>query len=355
VTGPGALGEGPPQLDGVCVLHVVQKFSSGVGVAIAQYTRSFPEARHSLLSTTAVDAEGDLAEQAHFSSVHRMGGSRLSKIRRIREVVARLSPDVIHAHSSHGGAFTRLAVLRGRHRIVYTPHCYSFERRDVSPLVRATFWGAEALLAVNTSVFAACSERELELSRWPTSRAPARLVPHVAPEHQRSLRRPSSPPTVVGGGRISRQKDPAFFAAAVARMRREAPDLRAVWLGDGDLRGRRALEAQGIEVSGWLPRAAILENLAQAHLYLHSALWEGFPLMVVEAVAFDVPTVVRAVPSFASVPPALQMAGADDVGHALACLQQRAPAEENLALWAAVLQDNTMECQARALADVYGR
>jgi glycosyltransferase involved in cell wall biosynthesis len=334
----------------------VQKFSSGVGVAIAQYTRSLPGVEHSLLSSTAVDAEGDLAEQARFTSTHRMEGSSLAKMRRVREVVRQLRPDVVHAHSSHGGAFTRLAITRSRHHIVYTPHCYAFERRDVNPLVRATFWGAEALLAVNTSVFAACSARELELSRWPTSRAPAYLVPNVAAERWPSVRRrPAMPATVVGGGRISPQKDPAHFAAVVARMRREMPGLRAVWLGDGDPGGRCALERQGIEVSGWLPRAAVLEQLEAADLYLHSARWEGFPLMVVEAVALGVPTFVRAVPSFDAVPAALRMASADDVDDALACLRDGARARENTELWEGFLAGNTVDAQARALTQAYAR
>jgi glycosyltransferase involved in cell wall biosynthesis len=352
--GPGQHGGRPPQLEGLRVLHVVQKFSSGVGTAIAQYTRSLPGVEHSLLSTTAVDAEGDLAEQARFVGTYRMSGSPLAKIRRVEEVVRRLQPDVVHAHSSHGGAFTRLAISRRQYHIVYTPHCYAFERRDVHPLVRAVFWGAEAVLALNTSVFAACSARELVLSRWPTSRAPACLVPNVVPERRPAGRhRPGSPPTVAGGGRISAQKDPAFFAAAVAQMRRVVPDLRAVWLGDGDADGRYALEGQGIEVSGWLPRAAVLEELGRADLYLHSARWDGFPLMVVEAVALGVPTFVRAVHSFDSVPAELRMTGTEDVARAMACLHDGARARANTRLWECLLEDNTVDAQARALARAY--
>jgi hypothetical protein len=163
------------------ILHVVQKFSSGVGSAIAQYTQSVPELDHHLLSGTAVDAEGDLADQARFTSVHRMEGSVRAKVRQIREVVRQLRPDVVHAHSSHGGAYVRLAVPRADTYLVYTPHCYAFERLDVGLPTRAALWAAEALLAVNTSAFAACSSREWALSAWRTHRAPRYLVPNIAP------------------------------------------------------------------------------------------------------------------------------------------------------------------------------
>jgi glycosyltransferase involved in cell wall biosynthesis len=337
------------------VLHVVEKYSSGVGSAIAQYTRSLPQAEHFLLSTTAVDAEGDLAEQARFAGTFRMGGSVAAKVRRVRAVVAEVAPDVVHAHSSHGGAFARLALRRSRHRIVYTPHCYAFERRDVRWPARAAFWAAEALLAPNTSAFAACSSRERELSQWPLSRAGRTLVPNVAPVGGGPVARVGGPPVVAGGGRLSPQKDPEFFAAAVDALRREMPGLRAVWLGDGEGARRRALEEVGVEVTGWLPRSAVLDRLAGAHLYLHSALWEGFPLMVAEATALGVPTLVRPVPSFAEIPDGLCHAGAPgDVAEALACLRDPARGAANVMLWQTVLAGNTVDEQARALSEAYG-
>ena len=336
------------------VLHVVQKYSSGVGSAIAQYTHSLPDLEHHLLSGTAVDAEGDLAEQAGFAGTYRMIGSPLARIRRIREVVAEIRPDVVHAHSSHGGAFTRLALRAGRHRIVYTPHCYAFERRDVRWPARAAFRLAEAALAVNTSVFAACSAREATLSEGLSS-APVVLVPNVAPAGAgRPDRKPGRVPTVVGGGRISPQKDPEFFAHAVRALRREEPTLRAVWIGDGAPADRAALEQAGVEVTGWLPRSGVLAELGGADLYLHSALWEGFPLMVAEATALGVPTLVRPVPSFSTVPAALRMSRPDDVAGALACLRDGAAARTNAGRWETLLAENTVDVQARRLAEAYG-
>jgi glycosyltransferase involved in cell wall biosynthesis len=341
-------------LDRQRILHVVQKYSSGVGSAIAQYTHSLPDVEHHLLSGTAVDAEGDLADQARFAGTHRMDGSLLARIRRIREVVADLRPDVVHAHSSHGGAFTRLALRRGRHHIVYTPHCFAFERQDVRWPTRATFRLVEMALALNTSVFAACSPREATLSER-LSGSPVVLVPNVAPLHDaRPPRQPGQRPTVVGGGRISPQKDPEFFADVVRGLRREESALRAVWLGDGDPVGRAVLEDAGVEVTGWLARADVVRELGQADVYLHSALWEGFPLMVAEAVALGVPTLVRPVPSFEQVPLALTVATPGDVDGVLACLREPAAGKGNLDLWDTHLAVNTVPFQARGLAQAYG-
>jgi glycosyltransferase involved in cell wall biosynthesis len=285
-----------------------------------------------------------------------MTGGHLAKIRRVREVVQQLHPDVVHAHSSHGGGYARLAVRRTRVPLVYTPHCYAFERRDVNGPVRGAFWLAEAVLAVNTSAFAACAEREWQLSDWPTRHADRHLVPNIAPEGgtPRSVRRPG-PRLIAGGGRLSPQKDPAFFLAAVQRLRRLHPQLRAVWLGDGRDDERAALAAGGVEVTGWLPRGEAMDLLATADLYLHSARWEGFPLMVAEAAAVRVPTLVRRLPSFGSVPVGLTIAEVDDLDGATACLVDPTAAAANVAAWAHVLGPRTPADQRAALAGVYVR
>lgn len=341
-------------LRGLTVLHVVQKYSSGVGSAIAQYTRAVPEVSHHLLSGTPVDAEGDLAEQADFAGTHRMTGGAWTKVRRVREVVRELRPDVVHAHSSHGGVYARLAVPRTGHHLVYTPHCYAFERRDVPAPVRAAFWVAEAVLAVNTSAFAACARREWELSAWATRRAPRYLVPNVAPSSD-PVRdsRGDDVPLVVGGGRLSPQKDPGFFLEVVTRVRATRPAVRALWLGDGPDEDKQALAAAGIEVSGWLPRHEVLRRLAAADVYVHSARWEGFPLMVAEAAALGVPTLVRPVASFEAVPRALTTDGAPDA--VLACLSDSAVADANRAGWTELLRHNSPAGQRTALLELYGR
>jgi glycosyltransferase involved in cell wall biosynthesis len=338
------------------VLHVVEKFSSGVGTAIAQYTRSLPEMEHHLLSGTPVDGEGDLADQASFASARQMTGGVMAKLRQVRAVVRELRPDVVHAHSSHGGGYARLALRDRGVRLVYTPHCYAFERQDIAAPARAVFWLAEAVLAQNTTAVAACSGREFQLSRWPPRRPVRVLVPNIAPDaspRRAAGRAAGAPPQVAGGGRLSPQKDPAFFLTCVDRLRDVAPGLRAVWLGDGDPAARSALEVRGVTVTGWLPRGEMLRVLEDSDLYLHSARWEGFPMMVAEAVALGVPTLVRRLPCFVDVPPALTVGGPDALAAAVACLSDAASGVANTATWADLLAAHTVAAQRAALTEVY--
>jgi hypothetical protein len=108
------IGGSPVDLTGTGVLHLVQEFRSGVGSAIAHYTRSLPEVEHHPLSGTPGDTEGDLAEQADFRSTSQMTGSHRAKVRSIREAVCEIRPDV----------------RRTTQRLVYTAHCFALSSRS---------------------------------------------------------------------------------------------------------------------------------------------------------------------------------------------------------------------------------
>ncbi|MGO1411491.1 MAG: glycosyltransferase, partial [Microbacterium sp.] len=61
---------------------------------------------------------------------------------------------------------------------------------------------------------------------------------------------------------------------------------------------RRTLEAAGVDVLGWLNGDALAAELARPALYFHSAHYEGFPLSLLDAAAFEHPLAVRAIPTF---------------------------------------------------------
>jgi glycosyltransferase involved in cell wall biosynthesis len=55
-----------------------------------------------------------------------------------------------------------------------------------------------------------------------------------------------------------------------------------------------------VHVTGWLPRADALSLLATAHVYLHTAAWEGSPITLLEAADLRVPVVARSIPALDS-------------------------------------------------------
>lgn len=341
----------------VRVLHVIESYGSGSLTATVQYVRSTPDLEHHLLRRIRDDYV-PFGEESLFTTVAELPASAVRSIGSVRRAVRRLAPDVIHAHSSFAGLYARLAVRAGRPvRVVYTPHCFGFERTDISPTTRRVYRLAEWLLAVNTSAIAGCSVEEAHTARsWRTCRR-AVHVPNVAAVSRADLpSRGRASPTIVALGRISAQKDADFFRATLHELRRHGREVRARWIGGGDLAGSARLEAAGVEVTDWVPRDRALDLLASADLYLHTAAWEGFPMSVLEAHRVGLPIVVRDIAAFRHLPAAVRGDSPRELAALAAALlgPSRGPADENRRLWDLALAEHSPDVQRTRLLEAYG-
>lgn len=339
------------------VLHVIESYGAGTASAAAQYVRATPDLTHHLVRRLRDDDDhAEDGESELFASVADMAPGVVRAIRSVRRRVLELRPDVIHAHSSFGGAFARLAVARRGRRIVYTPHCFATERADLGRGGRAVYGVAERLLALNTDVFASCSEREVALAR---SLAPTRShvwVPNLSDvdaedvEHLdvRSF-------DLVAAGRLTAQRDPEWFRAVVQHVREQRGPVSAAWVGGGDADRVARLRADDIVVTGWLPRSVALATLARSAVYVHTAAWDGAPMTVLEAQRLGRPIAARRSPALATAPAAY--VGEDAAGLAVVVVdalsgQERARA--NADAWSAHFVGHTRERQRAALLEAYG-
>lgn len=279
------------------IIHVAESFASGTASAIGDFVRNYPEAQHHLVYSFRDEARLDIDELTYFATKTELPPGTIARVRFLRRLLRRTHGDaIVHAHSSMAGAYVRAAVRRTRRRpLVYTPHCYSFERLDVSWAVRQGFRMLEWLLSFNTSAYAACSPREAELSRWPVSSPRVVTVPNVQPPGLPRAGSPATDPTlrIVGNGRLGPQKDPRFFAEAFRAAAEVHGGLEAVWIGGGSDDDIDVLRAHGVDVTGWLPRGEALDVMAGCDLYLHTASWEGFPISIMEAAGMGLPVVAR--------------------------------------------------------------
>jgi len=296
----------------LAVLHVTDAYSGGVASAIEDYVTQMPELEHHLIfAHNARRGAGPAVEpMAGFDSVTRFPRHHIQRpyaIRRLALSLQRHCPTIIHAHSSMGGLYARMAVSKRRIAgIIYTPHCFASERRDVSELTRACFRLVESGLALNTTAIAGCSPREVAVAGALFSHRPSIYVPNNVPSdfesRQEVVFRGSEARTqetlrIVGAGRLSPQKDPRFFRDIADDLRRHHVGAEVCWIGDGDERFRRELVASGVEVTGWLERGDVLKRIASADVYVHTARWEGFPIAILEAAALNTPTIARSIPA----------------------------------------------------------
>ena len=218
---------------------------------------------------------------------------------RLWRTLRALRPRVVHLHSSKAGALGRLVApaLSRDTAVVYTAHGSA---ANFSP----RYARIERLLGrVRTDRLIALSPSEHdELARLGYV-APERLVrvdTGMPVDEIRAAARSACPVLpqgrlVVAAGRLSPPKDPALLVRASRRLAAGHPDLRFVWIGDGELRGEveRTIAAEGVAdrwtLLGWLVNPYPV--LAAAEIVVLPSGFEAMPLVLLEAMALGRPMV----------------------------------------------------------------
>jgi len=110
-------------------------------------------------------------------------------------------------------------------------------------------------------------------------------------------------PTVVFAGRHIPEKRVGAIPPAMQRVRRDAPELRAVIYGDGPDRPGLLAAVEGdeaVDAPGFVSSEEIERGLASATVMVLPSRREGLGLVVIEAASFGTPSVVVADPDSAS-------------------------------------------------------
>lgn len=197
---------------------------------------------------------------------------------------------MIHLHSTFAGVYGRLFVSRYE-SVCYTPHCYSFEKKDVSLLKRSIYFLIEFLITILNKRVALASScpRETYLASKFTNNI-FNIYNAVIPSGR--VRKPISKRTVVMVGRLCEQKGVVFFLNA-KRLINSDLDIEFVWVGGGDTLKERVLLEAGVKVTGWVSNKEAHKYMTDAALYFHTALWEGLPISLLEIADFGVPILCR--------------------------------------------------------------
>ena len=199
----------------------------------------------------------------------------------IRKIANEVKPDIIHFHSSKAGALGRFAFDGKRVPLFYTPHGYSFLMQNSSEAKRMIYKGIEIICGKRNCTTISCSDGEhlesLKLNKQAVyvnnginMAQLQKLMDEVGNIEQH-------PFTVFTLGRICYQKNPARFNEIALAM----PDVRFLWIGDGELRDK--LTAPNITITGWAERKDALKYSLSGDVFVLTSLWEGLPISLLEA------------------------------------------------------------------------
>ncbi len=305
------------------VLHVTEAFAAGTGMAMVGFARSTRDSieSHLLVQDRGSGLLDELGADSPFASARLLPPGTRTLVRGLREALTEIRPDVVHVHSSIAGGVVRLQLaLRHPVPLVYSPHCFAFERRDIPAVKRWAFRVAEKGLARLTDGFVCVSPYEAEIAR---SLGGGAQVEHlvnafdpVPPTGGDVTAGPGDTLRIVSVGRVVPQKAPDVFGAVIEQLRARGVPVDATWVGGGDDRaGWDALHRAGVEVTGWLPARSVTPVLASQSVYLHTASWEAGPIAVFEAMRSHLAVVVRRTPAYHDMLPAEFMV--DDVAGAV--------------------------------------
>jgi glycosyltransferase involved in cell wall biosynthesis len=214
--------------------------------------------------------------------------------------------DVLHGHSSKGGAYARLLGALLRVRCLYTPHALVTLAPDLGRPARLIYGTVERLLAPLTDCIVCCSaaERAHAVAIGLGARRCV-VVPHgIAPFDAAPLgvrQHIALPPEVLLAGFIGRlepQKAPELLIAAIGLLHGRGVPVHFAIAGDGRLRValQQRLAASGAQASAtWLGAVDGRRLMAELDLLAMPSRYEGFPYVLLEALHCGVPVVATPV------------------------------------------------------------
>ena len=258
---------------------------------------SYHHGKSTAESASRAEAAGGRVERVEMCR-SRSPVAHLSALLALRRLIRRIQPDVVHGHSSIGGAMARLAAIGTATPVIYTPNGLSRDRwaTVIERLLRER---ADRVIAVSES------ERqfalESRLAREPriiTIRNGIDLKPlrPLQPSLRAALGLSADVPLIGCVGRLSRQKAPEVFVAACQRIHRDCPEAHFVLIGSGPLHQQIEQAVDQVGLCDRLHLIPALSNAAAAmsdfDVYVLPSRFEGGPYTPMEAMRAGTPVVV---------------------------------------------------------------
>lgn len=204
--------------------------------------------------------------------------------------------DAVHAHSSIAGFFIRVMTCLSATDVYYTPHGYSFLRKDVGTIKKIIFLLLETIPTLLKGNVIGCSTDEREHANRISLKPTFCVTNGVNLESLtavNSLISANDKVVRIGiCGRVTNARNPELFIGIQNDVCKIEKNVEFVWIGGGDADKVEALLSNNVRVTGWLPRSSALEELKSLDIYLQPSLWEGMPIAVLEAQALGKPAVV---------------------------------------------------------------
>lgn len=236
-----------------------------------------------------------------------LGKNDLAAYKKLVKLFREIKPDIVHCHSSKAGIVGRMAAKKCRvPLIVYTPNAYAFQEPNISSMKKQIYIFAERFLsryATDITINVSKGEMALAQKYHLDQKSKFTLIYNGIPQIElpdKSLLREEigfNQDTYYVGvtARCAKQKDPFTFLKIAEKVVSARQNIEFVYIGDGELYDKmcqwiqeRRLEDK-IHMLGFRSDAARI--VGALDLYLSTALYEGLPYSMIEAMRAGVPII----------------------------------------------------------------
>lgn len=247
---------------------------------------------HYLLWNAHPDSPRPLTSElsSYFSETFEWEGNLIGKYFKLASLIKKIKPDVLHLHSSIAGGLGRLQIFKNR--IFYSPHCYAFQRKDISTFIKLGFVLIERLLKFRTHKYILNWPVEIDLTKNRIKSRNLLFYPIIDIERIRlaQYRANVKHQVFLCVGRIRSQKDPTFLVACIQHSQKNSI---IEWVGSGDEKLKKDLENVGIVVLPWKNHSQLWSETFTPIAVLITSAWESGPLTLFESIQNGVPVISR--------------------------------------------------------------
>lgn len=218
----------------------------------------------------------------------------------IFKIAKKIKPDIIHCHSSKAGVLGRIVGRILGIKVIYTPHAYFAQNNSLNTTKKNVYVCIERVLGYITfkTVNVSQGENEFALNHKIVRKNNSVVIYNgIADIEDLPAKSSLKNPITIGTlSRVDFQKNPWLFIEIAETLIKKYDNINFLYVGDGILleKMQKYIKEKNLEkrinFSGF--SSEIVKELNKFDIYLSTALYEGLPYSVIEALALKKPLVL---------------------------------------------------------------
>lgn len=215
-------------------------------------------------------------------------------------ILKEFNPDVVHAHMFHANVFMRCCRMHcAITYLITTEHNKNIESRFRMWLYRVT----DRLTDLNTNVSLEATDYFVGQRAFRRKNSIVmyngidlkKITSWIMTKDLRKQMNMESDFIFLNVGRLTHAKDQKNLIQAFKRLESELPNVKLLIAGNGPLREQLETEIKEMGLLGKILLLGVKEDIAEyynvADCFVLSSAWEGFPMVIIEAMAMKLPIV----------------------------------------------------------------